>query len=499
MFITGNGNYNPALERIDLEGMKIYNNSADKGGLSIFVAMSQLKELCYYGIDGQYIKGNYSDTDSDEQDLEGIQMQFAQFNSAQQNQIEQRTIHLEEYWKLPFELICGGAIYAQVSFGGNLTIDGLCKFAQCYTAEDGSGIWAQISGVNSLLTLEDGLKFDTCQNDSNYSQGGGIYFEIYGQATSIINNVQFSYCNASSGGGVYLYGRNQVKQIFDGTKFTNCEAYYDGGGLNARIDSQNSVLELINITFENCNVIGDNSKGGGLYLVVNTNISLLISETCLFKNCSSGFVGGGCSMICEGSEIQIQITGKLEFENCSSKSGGGMRININNQATVDINQISFKDCLAQSGGGLYADIKYGGKLTINGICSFLNCESLNGGGIYSYIISDGQLIIMNQCIFTECESKSGSGGGIYSNVNDGIIKIEDAIFDRCACSQPGNGGGIALIQGSSSIISITNSSFNDSKTISNSLDQRYGWGGEILQSVFIEISGFTEDGLRLSK
>ncbi|KAA6354859.1 MAG: hypothetical protein EZS28_049614, partial [Streblomastix strix] len=123
----------------------------------------------------------------------------------------------------------GGGIYLSIESGGNLTIDGQCSFTECKSSDYGGGIWAQISGVNSLLTLEDGLKFENCESDGQ-GEGGGIYFEIYGQATSIINKVQFSYCNASSGGGVYLYGRNQVKQIFDGTKFTNCEAYYDGGG-----------------------------------------------------------------------------------------------------------------------------------------------------------------------------------------------------------------------------------------------------------------------------
>ncbi|KAA6383163.1 MAG: hypothetical protein EZS28_021308, partial [Streblomastix strix] len=267
-----------------------------------------------------------------------------------------------------------------------------------------------------------------------------------------------------------------------------------------------------------CNVIGDNSKGGGLYLVVNTNTSLLISGMSLFNNCSSDFIGGGCYMLCTGIGSQIQITGQLEFENCSSKSGGGMRININNYATVVINQISFKDCFASvGGGGCYINcLETGGIFSITGELQFENCNSDLGGGMLIYIQSSTTLDI-NKISFQYCQSNqsgggimadiqiggklsisgissflncvSQNGGGIYSNINDGTLNIEDTTFDRCTCSQPGNGGGIALYQGSSSIISITNSSFIDCKTISNSSDQRYGWGG----GIFIQTSVTAEN------
>ncbi|KAA6388031.1 MAG: hypothetical protein EZS28_016442, partial [Streblomastix strix] len=580
IFLTGNGNYNPISERIDLEGMKMYQNSADKGGSSLFVAMNELKELCQYGTDGQYIKGNYSDTDSDEHELEGIAMQLTQFNSAQQTQIDLGKMILEEYWKLPFELIwhvqyryqqqqqqqqligidqyyCGkieepcqrnaiqssingptgflqiqdsqfiqckgsdidggaillfvynggqvtisnstfdqceaffgGGIYVTIQTDGKITIDGQCNFTQCKASYSGGGIYASISGLNSQFILEDELKYEGCL--SQYSHGGGgIYVDIQDQGVSIINKVQFNYCNANNGGGIYILVNqyNEMKQIFNGTQFTNCEAQQQGGGMYMSLQQVNSILELIDLSFENCHVLGDFSGGGGIFVQIFEHALLLMSETCLFKNCSSGFMGGGYCMICEETESNIQITGYLEFENCSSKSGGGMFVYIDEQATVNINQISFKDCSAQSGGGLMTDIKNRGKFSISGISSFLNCESLNGGGIYSNIDSQGQLIIINQSIFTECKSISGSGGGIYSYLYEGTINIEDTTFDRCTCTQPGNGGGIALYQGSSSIISITNSSFIDCKTISNTSDQRYGWGG----AIFIQTSVTAEN------
>jgi hypothetical protein len=52
--------------------MKIYLNTADKYGWSVYVAMVRITEWCKYGILGEHVKGNYSDTYSDERELEGI-------------------------------------------------------------------------------------------------------------------------------------------------------------------------------------------------------------------------------------------------------------------------------------------------------------------------------------------------------------------------------------------------------------------------------------------
>ncbi|KAA6344035.1 MAG: hypothetical protein EZS28_052265, partial [Streblomastix strix] len=56
IFLTGNGEYNPSTKRLNLKGMKIYGNSADKAGQSLYVAMTQLAEWCRTGIAGEYVK-----------------------------------------------------------------------------------------------------------------------------------------------------------------------------------------------------------------------------------------------------------------------------------------------------------------------------------------------------------------------------------------------------------------------------------------------------------
>ncbi|KAA6370860.1 MAG: hypothetical protein EZS28_033613, partial [Streblomastix strix] len=327
---------------------------------------------------------------------------------------------------------------------------------------DGGGIFALVSEVNSQLSLED-IKFEECTVDENqYGYGGGAYIIVQFQASCIINKVQFKDCNAyREGGGIFVNGFGQMNQIINRTQFTNCEVYWNGGGMIAEIPSENSILELIGVIFENCNSL--DYDGGGIYLTVSSEAQLILSETCLFKDCSSSQAGGGCYFICHNSSSKIQINGELEFDNCSSTyAGGGMFIIINNQQTIDINQMQFKDCSAKDGGGILISV-YGGKTNI-----------------------------LNQCLFTKCKSISGNGGGICSDINDGTLNIEDTTFNSCSCTQPGDGGALYLIQGSSSIISITNSSFINCKTISNSSNQIYGWGGAIFIQTLVTASNLNE-------
>lgn len=60
--------------------MKILDNEADNAGQSMYVVMNKVKEWCRQGIKGEYAKGNYSEEDSDERDLEGFPQNINQFN-----------------------------------------------------------------------------------------------------------------------------------------------------------------------------------------------------------------------------------------------------------------------------------------------------------------------------------------------------------------------------------------------------------------------------------
>ncbi|KAA6390469.1 MAG: hypothetical protein EZS28_014000 [Streblomastix strix] len=83
IFLSTNGHYNPSSSSLNLQGMKIYNNSADKYGQR------------------QYIKGNYSDLSSNKGDLVGVQMLSQDFSTSEQSLIIQDQRNLEFWWKNP--------------------------------------------------------------------------------------------------------------------------------------------------------------------------------------------------------------------------------------------------------------------------------------------------------------------------------------------------------------------------------------------------------------
>ncbi|KAA6381788.1 MAG: hypothetical protein EZS28_022684 [Streblomastix strix] len=100
IFLTSNKDYNPSTNVIDFRGLKIYNNSADKAGQSLYVVMIKLAELCQQGESGEYIKGNYTDGISQYNELEGIPVDSKTFNSCSSSQIKYQQNYLESYWDL---------------------------------------------------------------------------------------------------------------------------------------------------------------------------------------------------------------------------------------------------------------------------------------------------------------------------------------------------------------------------------------------------------------
>ncbi|KAA6371190.1 MAG: putative NEK protein kinase, partial [Streblomastix strix] len=98
IFITGDGNYDPSTKRLDLSGMQILDNSAEKSGQSLYVVMNKLKDWCQYGLSGEYVKGNYSDTLSNTNETEGIAKDQSSFNTLYPQEIQAQQNHLQYLW-----------------------------------------------------------------------------------------------------------------------------------------------------------------------------------------------------------------------------------------------------------------------------------------------------------------------------------------------------------------------------------------------------------------
>ncbi|KAA6385285.1 MAG: putative NEK protein kinase [Streblomastix strix] len=98
LFLGCDGDYDPSTEMIDLRGMNIYDNIADKYGQSIYIAMRDFVRLCQYGTQGEFVIGNYSNGVSNQYELWGISLDLSTFNSSSPQTIEQQQQPIELLW-----------------------------------------------------------------------------------------------------------------------------------------------------------------------------------------------------------------------------------------------------------------------------------------------------------------------------------------------------------------------------------------------------------------
>ncbi|KAA6385478.1 MAG: hypothetical protein EZS28_018995, partial [Streblomastix strix] len=451
----------------------------------------------------------------------------------------------------------GGGIYAQIQDGASLTIKGGCQFIQCSSQnslEGGGAILTYMNG-NAQLTIN-GCTFEECKSETN---GGAIAVQFTQPVGSVLIDGAciFDRCTSeNNGGAIEAFIRSDSILTINGQCiFTTCTAQQLGGGITADIVGENSQLIICDgVLFDNCS----SYTGGGIFLFILAGAQLIFEGDCKFINCSANNgPGGGMFTWCYNESSSIRSLGELLFDNCSSfNSGGGTFISTSDKASIIINKMTCIDCKSYNGGGLNIQFNTNAHFTITGLASFTRCESSEnggginfnifgenteiqltgemefnnciggdyGGGMYMYSNNNSTIQITGHLSFDNCscndqggglfvsinnssisfdniiqfkDCKAQTGGGIYSNIVYSSLYIQNASFERCSSIQPGNGGGIALIQGISSIIQITNSSFIDCKTISNSSDQRYGWGGAIFIQTSIIAENLNETNFQL--
>ncbi|KAA6398713.1 MAG: hypothetical protein EZS28_005759 [Streblomastix strix] len=180
-------------------------------------------------------------------------------------------------------------------------------------------------------------------------------------------------------------------------------------------------------TFLNCLC---NSYGGGMYLTTYQQVPIQINCTCMFQNCTSKS-GGGMFISNIGSGDLTQLRGNFTFENCSAQLfGGGLFIESSNNGIIEIDDFIFIDCQSAHGGA-----------------------SIYGGGLYISFPSNSTLVLDKLCEFNKCVSQ-GCGGAIYANINYSLpfqFNISDTLIQQCTAkedttstSPTGYGGGIFL-------------------------------------------------------
>ncbi|KAA6389188.1 MAG: hypothetical protein EZS28_015285 [Streblomastix strix] len=100
IFLTGQGNYNSLSKLLDFRKMKFNGNTANKSGQTMYIAMTQVAEWCRAGTAGEYVKGNYSDGISNQNELQGIPVDSVTFDSYSSTQINELQNRLQYYWNV---------------------------------------------------------------------------------------------------------------------------------------------------------------------------------------------------------------------------------------------------------------------------------------------------------------------------------------------------------------------------------------------------------------
>ncbi|KAA6402890.1 MAG: hypothetical protein EZS28_001587 [Streblomastix strix] len=369
----------------------------------------------------------------------------------------------------------GGAVYITMESASFLQIQNQTTFNDCTTSSgNGGGIYATIKDIDSKIIINDGSKFEAC---TSTGIGGAVYIESSSNATIEVNKAEFTGCVAADGGAIQaslltgstLTITNQTTfkscissagstsgggginvnvetngklYIQDGVEFDTCTSASGKGGAGNAIVKGRSVVELNSATFKNCS----SANGGGLYITLEEESQLTITNSNLFNNCTASGSGGGLYATVKDPDSKVIIRDNSKFNICKSTNGngGGAYIEGTNQASIEINKATIENCNSIQGGGIYCDIKTQSSLQVTNSNLFKGCKSTTaGGGLYAKC--DGINSKMNISGFTQFDScsttgTSGQGGGSYLQVStNASFELNKVTYKGCSAV---DGGGL---------------------------------------------------------
>ncbi|KAA6360650.1 MAG: hypothetical protein EZS28_043823, partial [Streblomastix strix] len=137
------------------------------------------------------------------------------------------------------------------------------------------------------------------------------------------------------------------------------------------------------------------------------------------------------------------IISDCQFTRCAldGNTCGALSIQISYNGQLSLINTAFFQCKAQYAGAIYAYVTYGGKIIIDGDCSFIECESPNGNGgaIYSSVQDTNSQLILNDGVkIYGCTGYTGSGISLSCS-NYGTCEIGDIEIKDCEATYEGGG------------------------------------------------------------
>ncbi|KAA6381943.1 MAG: hypothetical protein EZS28_022529, partial [Streblomastix strix] len=377
IFLTGNGEYDPSTKRLDLKGMKIYGNSADKSGQSLYVAMIKLAEWCRNGNAGEYVKGNYSDGISNQNELQGIQDDQTTFKYYSSILINEHQNQLDEFWN-----VASPRIFRNYSVDSTQLSTILIKSVGRFNIT-GKAVFYLINFI---------------MESTGYQEIPGIY-GLSPTAEIDLKDCQFHMQNAGSQIGKCFvrlnYGGNHMISNLNSKNISSEENIVKVNFANP------GSLSISNSQFDNITKIGSYTIGGVINAILTYESNRLDITNCQFTTCKAQDTWGGAVY----AEIQ----------------------NLNAQIILTCTQII--QCEAQKGGGLHIKSSTTGQVILDNLCEFKQCvaTSGNGGGIYAdleYSTTEQSLFLIKDVLIQDCHAllspnaiiSTGFGGGIFIGV-----------------------------------------------------------------------------------
>ena len=336
----------------------------------------------------------------------------------------------------------GGGVYASgATTLKDCTIQGnRCSYSQTNSSPylyGGAGIYAAAS-----LTLDNTtVSGNRLTGTSSRLRGSGINVTSSSASTDIVLNIMNGSVIENNGttsyqaGGVYIGPRGTTTITGDGTGVISGNSASSGGGIYTDAYEYDAIIE--NVVIENNSA----ANGAGLYLGNTGDTSLL---NVVVKNNRATTSGGGIY----GNNDNLSIQNGSISNNTALRYGGGMYINA---GEVILTGGSVAGNTAQYGGGIYAASNATGELVLASGEVSANVSTADSGkssGIYNagrtlkmagsrVDITDN--IYLNHRDYPITLTSPLSGGSNYRiAVNANSYKVRDVVVQPLAGGYPSN-------------------------------------------------------------
>jgi predicted outer membrane repeat protein len=307
--------------------------------------------------------------------------------------------------------------------------------------------------LNSTVPLS--ISGITIQNgDAAAGSGGGIY----ASGALTLTQVTLQGNSADQYGGGVLANDNLF--VTDSDFENNSATNYDGGGIYA-----GKALRITGGKFYNNRTKTQKGYGGGGGVIVFGPTT--ITGTQFISNTSSDW-GGGAYIAYFANTIPSRLS-DVQFISNTAKSGGGGGLFMWFDSTL-LNSEFISNTASYRGGGAYAGYAGNYKTVVNG-GQFARNTAAGGGGLYS----DSSFTISGTQVLSNTSVK-GNGGGAWTSLNADVL---NAYFAFNKVITAGNSGGLDT----GGVVTITNSTFNQNRTLTGSGGGSGAGGNAILTNV----------------